>query len=67
MSYPPPIIQSLFRTSWYRRFVLHLTLGHVQGGNICEGYTLMVVATTTWLTGLWSTQAKVEGIMLRTA
>jgi len=27
----------------------------------------MRVATTRWLTGLWSTQAKVEGIVLKAA
>jgi hypothetical protein len=27
----------------------------------------MRVATTCWLTGLWSTQAKVEGIVLKAA
>jgi len=27
----------------------------------------MRVATTRWLTGLWSTQAKVEGIVLEAA
>jgi len=41
------------------------TLGHVGGGNSCGEYTLMGVATTCWLTGLWSNQAKLEGIVLR--
>jgi len=42
-------------------------MGHVGGGNSCGGHTLMRVATTHWLTGLWSTQAKVEGIVLKAA
>jgi len=37
------------------------TLDHVGGGNKCRGDTLMR------LTGLWSTQAKVEGIVLKAA
>jgi hypothetical protein len=37
------------------------------GGNRCGGYTLLRVAMICWLMGLWSTQAKVEGIMLRAA
>jgi len=37
------------------------TLGHVGDGNRCSGDTLMR------LTGLWSTQAKVEGIVLKAA
>jgi len=37
------------------------------GGNSCGRYTLMGVAMTRWLTGLWSTQAKVEGIVLALA
>jgi hypothetical protein len=37
------------------------------GGNSCGGYTLVGVAMTAWLTGLWSTQAKVEGIVLKAA
>ena len=37
-------------------------------GNSCRGYTLIGVATDTCrLMGLWSTQAKVEGIVLRAA
>ena len=40
------------------------TLGHVGGSNRCGGDTLLRVAMTRWLTGLWSTQAKVEGIVL---
>ena len=43
------------------------TLGHVGGGNSCGGYTLMGVAMTHWLTGLWSTPAKKEGIMPKAA
>jgi len=40
----------------------------VGGGNKrCEEYTLLRVATTRWLTGRLSTQAKVEGIMLKAA
>jgi hypothetical protein len=31
------------------------------------GYTLSRVTTTRWLTGLWSTQTKVEGIVLQAA
>jgi hypothetical protein len=44
--------------------------GHVGGGNKCGGDTLLTVDgyyNTRWLTGLWSTQAKVEGIMLKAA
>jgi len=37
------------------------------GGNRCGGYILLRVTTTGWLTGLWSTQAKVEGIILKAA
>ena len=33
--------------------------------NICGVYTLIGVAMTCWLMGLWSTQAKVEGIVPR--
>ena len=46
---------------------LYSTLGDVGGGNRCGGYTLFGVAMTHWLTGLWSTQGKVEGIMARAA
>jgi hypothetical protein len=42
-------------------------MGHVGSGNSCGEHTLMRVATTRWLTGLWSTQAKVEGIVLKAA
>jgi len=54
----------------YLRFMLihtSLYLGHVGGGNRCGGYTLMRVTTTCWLTGLWSTKAKVGGIVLKAA
>jgi hypothetical protein len=47
--------------------VLYSTLSHMGGGKSCGGYTLMGVAMTCWLTELWSTQAKVEGIVLRAA
>jgi hypothetical protein len=60
-----PYIQPLVRISWYRGFILYCTLRHVRGGNSCGVYAVMGVAET--LTGLWSTQAKVEGIMLRAA
>jgi len=53
-------------TSGYRELVLYSTLGHVGGGNSCGGYCLKRVATTQ-LTGLWSTQTKVEGIVLKAA
>jgi hypothetical protein len=43
------------------------TLGHMEGGNSCGGHTLMRVAMTCWLMGLWSTQAKVEGVVLKAA
>jgi hypothetical protein len=45
----------------------YFTLGHVGGGNSCGGYTLMRVAVTLWVMGLWSTQAKVESIVLKDA
>ena len=34
-------IQPLVRTSEYHRFVLYSTLGHVEGGKRCGGYTLL--------------------------
>jgi hypothetical protein len=37
-------------------FVLHSILGHAGGGNRCGGYALLRLATTHWLTRLWSTQ-----------
>jgi len=43
------------------------TLRHVGGGNSCGGHSLMRVAMTRWLTGLWSTQAKMEGLVLKAA
>jgi hypothetical protein len=47
---------------------LYCTQVHVGGGNSCGGYTLMGVGyDTRWLAGLWSTQAKAEGIVLRAA
>jgi hypothetical protein len=47
-------------------FVLYFTLGHVRRGNRCEGYTLLSVTTHAgWLKGLWPTQAKMAGIMLK--
>jgi len=39
----------------------------VGAGNRCGGDTRLRVTTTHWLTGLWSTQAKVQGIVLRAA
>ena len=36
-------------------------------GNRCGGHTLFGFAMTRWLMGLWSTQAKVEGIEPRAA
>jgi hypothetical protein len=62
-----PQSQPLVRASGYCGFILYYTLGHVGGGNSCGGHTLMRVATTCWLTGLWSTQAKVEGTVLKAA
>ena len=38
-------------------------LGHVRGGNRCGEDTLCRVTMTCWLMGLWSTQAKVEGML----
>jgi len=35
--------------------------------NSCGMYTLMGVATTSWLMELWSTQAKVESTVPRAA
>jgi hypothetical protein len=49
----------------YLRFTWIRTLGHVEGGNRCGGYTLLRVTATHWLMGLWSTQARVEGIVLK--
>jgi hypothetical protein len=44
------------------------TLGHVGGGNRCGGgYPVESYYDTCWLTGLWSTQDKVEGIVLKAA
>ena len=44
------------------------TLGHMVGGNRCGGDTLQSgTYDTRWLTGLWSTQSKVEGIVLKAA
>ena len=34
---------------------------------MCRGYPVEGYYDTHWLTGLWSTQAKVEGIMLNAA
>ena len=59
---PPtgPTPRLYLRVMWIR------TLGH-GGGNVCAGDTLLRVTTTRWLTGLWSTQDKVEGVMLKAA
>jgi len=43
------------------------TLGHVGVGNRFGGDILLRVTMTHWLTGLWSTQARVEGIVLKAA
>jgi hypothetical protein len=44
------------------------TLGHVGDGNRCGGaYSVEGFYDTRWLTGLWSTQAKVEGIVPKAA
>ena len=51
----------------YLRVTWICTLGHVGGGNRCAGDTLLRVTMTHWLTGLWFTQAKVEGIVLKAA
>jgi len=42
-------------------------LGHVGGGNVWRGYPVEGYFYTHWLTGLWSTQAKVEGFVLKAA
>ena len=42
-------------------------MGHVGGGNTWRGYPVEGFYDTHWLTGLWSTQAKVEGIVLKAA
>jgi hypothetical protein len=34
---------------------------------VCRGYLVEGCCKTRWLTGLWSTQAKVEGIVLKAA
>jgi hypothetical protein len=34
---------------------------------VCRGYPVEGYYDTSWLTGLWSTQAKVESIVLKTA
>jgi hypothetical protein len=60
---PPtnPTLHLYLSVTWIR------TLGHVGGGNRCGGDTLLRVTTTRWPTGLWSTQTKVESIVLKAA
>jgi hypothetical protein len=43
------------------------TLGHVGGGTGVQGHPDEGYYDTHWLAVLWSTQAKVEGIVLKTA
>jgi len=50
-----------FRVTWIR------TPGHVGGSNMCRGYPVEGYCDTHWLMRLWSTQAKVEGIVLKAA
>jgi hypothetical protein len=62
-SYESPINPTLhpyLRVTWIHN------LGLMGSGSKCGGDTLMRV-TTRWLTGLWSNQAKVEGIVLKAA
>jgi len=40
---------------------------HVGGGSIWRGYPVEGYYVTRWLTGLWSAQAKVWGIVLKAA
>ena len=56
---PTPLLY--LRVMWIR------TLGHVGGGNVGRGYPVEGYQDTCWLTGRWSTQAKVEGIVLNAA
>jgi hypothetical protein len=60
---PPinPTPHLYLRVMWIR------TLGHVGGGYRCGGDTLMRVTVTCWLARLWSTQAKVDGVVLKAA
>jgi hypothetical protein len=51
----------------YLRVMWICTLDHVGGGNVWRGYPVEGYFYTHWLTGLWSTQAKVEGIVLKAA
>ena len=51
----------------YLRVMWIRTLGHMGGSKTCGGDTLLRVTATCWLMGLWSTQAKVGGIMLKAA
>jgi len=41
------------------------TTGHMGSGNMWSGYPVEGYYDTCWLTGLWSTQTKVEGIVLK--
>jgi hypothetical protein len=42
-------------------------LGNVGGGKVCRGHSLEGYYDTCWLAGLWSTQAKVDSIVLQVA
>jgi hypothetical protein len=43
------------------------TLGHLGGGERCGGYPVEDYYGPCWPKGLWCTQAKVEGIVLKAA
>jgi len=60
---PPinPTPRPYLRVTW-----IH-TLGLVGGGNRWRGYPVEGYYDTRWLAGLWSTQAKVEGIVVKAA
>jgi len=49
----------------YLRVMWTHTVGHMGSGNTWRGYPVESHYDTCWLLGLWSTQAKVEGIMLK--
>jgi hypothetical protein len=64
LSYSQPLV----RTLGCHKFILYSTLGHVGGSKqVWRIYPVGGCYNTCWLMGLWSTQAKVEGIVLRAA
>jgi hypothetical protein len=61
----PPINPTPVRTMGYCGFVLYL--GSCGRCKVVQGTTDEGYYDTRWLAGLWFTQAKVEGIMLKAA